>query len=128
MREFDRVRHGLPRLALLLAAVGAAACGTTRNGADWDVLMPEAESAATTRIAGSVAYMDLEGGLYVLRTDDGTNYDPTNLPEAYRTEGAAVEADVVVREDMASIGMVGPIVDIVRIRVAADESGDVAPD
>ena len=127
MCEFSRARRGLPRLALLLAVVGAATCGTTGNGADWDVLMPEAESAATTRIAGSVEYMDLEGGLYVLRTGDGTNYNPTNLPQAYRAEGAAVEADVVVRDDMASIGMVGPIVDIVRIRATENGSGDVAP-
>lgn len=122
MREYDHGRRGLTRLAAMLAVVGAATCGTTPNGADWDVLMPAAGSAATTRIEGSVAYMELEGGLYVLRTDDGTNYDPTNLPETYRTDGTAVEADVVVREDMASIGMVGPIVDIVRIRATEDES------
>lgn len=124
MREYDRGRCGLTRLAAMLAVVGAAACGTTPNGADWDVLMPAADSAATTRIEGSVAYMELEGGLYVLRTDDGTNYDPTNLPETYRTDGTAVEADVVVREDMASIGMVGPIVDIVRIRATGEESDE----
>ena len=127
MHEFKRAGRGLLRLAPLLALVGAIACGTTRDGADWDVLMPEAESGATTRIAGSVAYMDLEGGLYVLRTGDGTNYNPTNLPETYRAEGTAVEADVVVRDDMASIGMVGPIVDIVRVRATGDGSGDAAP-
>lgn len=116
MPELHRIPGRALRLVVMLAMAGTAACGTQRNGPDWDVLMPEADSVATTRIAGSVAFMDLEGGLYVLRSDDGTNFNPTNLPEAYRTDGAAVEAEVVVREDMASIGMVGPIVDVVRIR------------
>lgn len=116
MREFEgRIRRKVALIASV-ALVEASACGPARNGTHWDVLMPEAESAKTTRISGSVAYMDLEGGLYVLRADDGTNYDPTNLPRSYRTDGTAVEADVVVRDDMASLGMVGPIVDIVRIR------------
>ncbi len=111
----------------IVALLAASACGPARNGTEWDVLMPEAESAETTRISGSVAYVELEGGLYVLRSADGTTYNPNNLPESYRVDGTAVDADVVVRDDIASIAMVGPIIDIVRIRAAhADRSGPAA--
>lgn len=126
MHELVRAIRRAAAPAAILALLAASACGPARNGTEWDVLMPEAESADTTRISGSVAYMELEGGLYVLRTAAETNYNPTNLPESYRVDGAAVEADVVVRDDMASIGMVGPIVDIVRIRATGDGSGPAA--
>lgn len=120
MFEFDRAIRRAASSVAIVALLAASSCGPARNGSEWDVLMPEAESAETARISGSVAYMELEGGLYVLRTADGTNYNPNNLPESYRVDGAAVEADVVVRDDMASIGMVGPIVDIVRIRATGE--------
>lgn len=58
----------------------------------------------------------MAGRVWVIRDADGTRYNPTNLPEAYRTAGVRVEADVIPRDDAASIAMVGPIVDIVRIR------------
>ena len=128
MHELPRIRDTIFRLAAWLAIVGAAACGRPQAAPEWDVLMPEADGAATTRITGSVAYRDLEGGLYVLHAEDGTNYDPTNLPDAYRTDGTLVEADVIVRDDMASIGMVGPIVDVVRIRRTDDDSVRAAPE
>ena len=48
--------------------------------------------------------------------DDGTTYDPTNLPDAFKQDGLGVEAEARRRDDAAGIHMVGPIVDIVRIR------------
>lgn len=91
-----------------------AAC--TAGGGDWDVLMPDVEGADVTRVSGTVAHLDLEGGVFVIRAEDGTSYDPTNLPEGYRVDGTPIEADVLVRDDVASIRMVGPVVDVVRLR------------
>lgn len=91
-----------------------AAC--TAGGGDWDVLMPDLEGVDVTRVSGTVAHLDLEGGVFVIRAEDGTSYDPTNLPEGYRVDGTPVEADVLVRDDVASIRMVGPVVNIVRLR------------
>jgi hypothetical protein len=98
-----------------------AAC--TAGAEDWEELMPET-TAPTQRIAGPVVHLDLEGGVWVIREADGTRYNPTNLPETYRTEGMRVEADVIPRDDAPSIAMVGPIVDIVRIRRSAREDAE----
>jgi uncharacterized membrane protein len=104
---------GSPGVALLLLALAACAADE-----DWDVLTPGAAGtgAEVTRVSGMVTHLDLEGGLFVIRDDDGTNFNPTNLPGSYRVEGTPVEADVLVRDDVASIAMVGPVVDIVRLR------------
>lgn len=122
-----RSRSARPTMRVLVVLL-VAACARAPDGGGWDVLMPAAADAETTRIAGPVTYIDLEGGLFVIRGSDGTNSSPTNLPEAYRDDGLSVQADVVRRDDAASIGMVGPIVDIVRIRRAegegAAENGD----
>lgn len=109
------------RIAPAFLFLSLAAC--TAGAEDWDELMPEA-TARTQRIAGPVAHLDLEGGVWVIREADGTRYNPTNLPETYRTEGMRVEADVIPRDDAASIAMVGPIVDIVRIRRSSGEDAE----
>jgi len=110
-----------------LLAIASASCasggedGATKDGEDaWVQVMPEpAEEAgrqAPHRLVGTVRYLDLEGGLYVIRDAEGTNHNPTNLPAEFRVDGLAVEAAVRGRDDLMSIGMVGPMVDIVRIR------------
>ena len=111
------------RIASALLLLSPAAC--TAGAEDWQELMPEA-TARTQRIAGPVVHLDLEGGVWVIREADGTRYNPTNLPERYRTEGMRVEADVIPRDDAASIAMVGPIVDIVRIRRSSREDPEGA--
>lgn len=106
------------RAAILLLALGLGACagaGPSTDEGDWDVLRGTADTEEVQRIGGTVRFLEVEGGVYVIRTDD-TDYDPTNLPESYRVDGLAVEADVLVRGDVASIRMVGPVVEVVRIR------------
>jgi hypothetical protein len=39
------------------------------------------------RITGTVSHLDLEGGFYAIRGDDGVTYDPTNLPPAFQRDG-----------------------------------------
>lgn len=113
------------RLALFLPAL--AAC--TSTGGDWDVLMPDREGADVTRVSGTVIHLELEGGVFVIRGEDGTTYEPTNLPEGYRIDGVPVEAELLVRGDAASIRMVGPVADIVRLRRTggAPAGSDTAP-
>lgn len=112
-----RAGTGRPIALVLLAAIltGIAACGGMATNDEWEVLVPEASGTETRRISGTIEFVDLEGGLWVIRAD-GATYDPTNLPESYREAGMAIEAEVVLREDVASIGMVGSIVQIVRLR------------
>lgn len=67
-------------------------------------------------IEGTIRHLDLEGGVWVLEGDDGTTWNPTNLPEGFRTEGLEVEAEARIQEDAMSMAMVGPLIEIVRIR------------
>jgi hypothetical protein len=101
--------------ALLLVSGLAAACGKSSN--DWVTPTPAAESDGTpVHIVGVVRHLEVEGGFYAIEGEDGTTYDPTNLPAAFRKDGLAVEADARRRDDMAGIHMSGPIVQLVRIR------------
>jgi len=111
------------RPATFLLLLGLVACGGGSapprdgpgEGGSWDELVETAGDASVERIQGTVRYLEVEGGVYVIRAGD-TDYDPTNLPEAYRVDGLPVAADVVRQEEMVSIRMVGPLVEIVRIR------------
>ncbi len=89
---------------------------------DWLVLAASsAEEPPLERMTAVIHHLELEGGLWVLQAGDGTRFDPTNLPAAFQVEGLPVEADVRRKDDVMSIGMVGPIVELVRIRRAFGE-------
>jgi hypothetical protein len=100
----------------MLSCVAAllAACA----GPGWvDLEAPAATQAGPEfRLAGRIQYLDLEGGLFVIRAEDGTQYNPLNLPADFRIDGLAVEADARRRDDVATIGMVGPVLELLRIR------------
>jgi hypothetical protein len=116
------VRRGRSTWPVILVVVAAFALSTCASGgqAAWVQLTPESVgSGPTLRITGTVQHLDLEGGIFVLRTTDGTRYSPTNLPEAFRVDGLRVEADARRREHMVSIGMAGELVELLRIRKAS---------
>ena len=75
-----------------------------------------AEAGPEFRLTGTIEYLDLEGGLFVIRAEDGVQYNPLNLPADFRVDGLAVEADARRRDDVATIGMVGPVLELLRIR------------
>ena len=81
-----------------------------------------ANAASELRIAGTVHHLELEGGLFVIRDAGGTQYNPLNLPAAYQIDGLAVDVEARRRDDTASIGMVGPMIEILRIRKRAGAS------
>jgi hypothetical protein len=82
------------------------------------------ESEELLHLVGTVEWMELEGGFFAIRAEDGTTYEVMNLPERFQEDGLPVEARAVPRGDMASIRMVGPIVELVRIRERTGEDGD----
>lgn len=99
-----------------VAALTLSSCASV-GGKGWVELEPKsADSGPTIQITGTVHHLDLEGGLFVIRDTKGTQYNPVNLPDVFRIEGMAVEAEARLRGDMASIGMVGPLVELLRIR------------
>lgn len=62
-----------------------------------------------------VQHRDLEGGVWVLRSEDGTTYDPGTLPEVYREEGLRVRVWANRLDNQMSFRMVGPLISLERI-------------
>lgn len=100
--------------------VALAACNGTAGGRDetsWVTPTPAAEDAGSAvTIVGVVTRVELEGGYFAIRGEDGVSYDPTNLPAKFQKDGLKVEAEARQRDDMMGIHQGGPIVQLVRIR------------
>lgn len=99
-----------------VAAAAVVACAGPRDPGWIDVPSTAVDSGDVVRITGTVHRLEVEGGVWVIRNAQGTQFNPINLPDAFKKEGLAVEAEARRRDDMASIGMVGPIVELWRIR------------
>ena len=70
------------------------------------------------RINGTVQYLNLEGGFWAIRGDDGVTYDPLNgLAVAFQRENTRVTVVAKIRNDVGGIHMVGPIVEVLSIEV-----------
>jgi hypothetical protein len=112
----------------LAFCLGACASGAGRESNPWQELATDTDRPGPTiHLGGLVRYLDLNGGLFVIEDADGPRYQPTNLPPAYQLDGLPVEAEARRREDLASIGMVGPVVELVRIRKAGTGTPSGAP-
>ncbi len=105
------------RTALVpIAVLVLSSCATTGSNGWVELKTDPAGAGPAFHITGIVHYMNVEGGLFVIRDAKGTQYNPINLPGAFRVDGMAVEADARRRDNMASIGMVGPLVELLRVR------------
>ena len=90
-------------IATIAAALSLAACGGSSS------------AQPIKNVTATVSYITLEGGFFGLRGDDGVTYDPTRLDPAFAHDGLRVRARLQVRNDLAGIHMVGPIVDVLEI-------------
>ena len=104
--------------SLTLCLAACASGGGGRESNPWEDLGRGKESGPVFHLGGTVRHVELEGGLFVIDAADGTRYVPTNLPPDYQIDGLPLEAEVRRRDDMASIAMVAPLVELVRIRRA----------
>jgi hypothetical protein len=77
---------------------------------------PPKPAAGEVAFTGTVQHIDIEGGFYAIRGDDGVTYDPLDLPSDFRVPGLRVRAVGVIRDDIATIRQVGPVLDIRDIR------------
>jgi glucose/arabinose dehydrogenase len=67
---------------------------------------------------GTVHFYPLEGGFWAIQADDGTIYDPmAGVAPAFQIDGLRVSFSGRLRPDLMSFHMVGPIIEIVQIRV-----------
>jgi hypothetical protein len=99
-------------VAVLLVLLGAvlAACSGSGGGAGGASGLPQ-----YARGIGTIEYVDQEGGFFALRAQDGTLYDPTNLPDGFQVDGIRVYYTVRIVPGAASIHMIGPVVEIIDI-------------
>jgi hypothetical protein len=67
-------------------------------------------------VNGTVRFMTFEGGFWAIRGDDNVTYDPLGgLPATFQSEGLRVRIEARRRNDMASVHMAGPTVEIISI-------------
>jgi len=79
----------------LIALVAMALAGCGRSSEEWVVPTPAAEAGGTElHIVGTIRRVELEGGFFAIRGEDGVTYDPTNLPAQFQKDGLSIEADV----------------------------------
>lgn len=81
--------------ALGLMTLLAVACASS----GWVEPKPEPGAGPVLMLAGTVHRLDVEGGVWVIRDAQGASFQPTNLPDAFRKEGMAVEAEARRRDD-----------------------------
>ncbi|MEK9501961.1 hypothetical protein [Gaopeijia maritima] len=108
------------RVLLVSVLLAVSACDPSEGGAGgdpWTTLDGwTAHGDEAVRIAGLVDEVSVEGGIWVIRSPNGEEWAPIELPEPFRIEGAGVVADVRPRPDLLSIGMRGTLVEVLRIR------------
>ncbi len=68
------------------------------------------------RVDGTVRFIPVEGGCWALRVNDVVQYEPLGLPAAFREDGLEVRALLKLRDDLASICMVGRIAEVLDIK------------
>ena len=102
----------------VILVVGIIAAGLIAMVVMGGGLYTRGPAQQTIGITGTVTYIDLEGGFYGIVADDGTQYLPLDLPEEFRQDGRAVTAEVIVRDDVATIQQWGTPVEIAALEAA----------
>lgn len=97
--------------AVVMALLTACAGGSEDAGAD-----AGPQGGEVVESSGTVVWRTVEGGVWVIEADNGTTYNPIDLPEDYQVDGLRVHFEGQLRTDMMGIHMVGPLIEITSIR------------
>ena len=87
--------------------------GSTENAKE--TVTESADSSDTIEFNGIVKHMSLEGGFYAIIADDGTQYKPISLPDAFKQDGVKVKVTARLKGDIVSVHMFGTIIELIRI-------------
>jgi len=113
------------KILLLILALLIICCASRQN--THKKPLPQEKSAVTNEqkpidansqikdMKGIIIYVDLEGGFYGIRGEDGKSYNPINLDAEYKRDGIRIKFSAVVRKDIMSIQMWGTIIEIQKI-------------
>lgn len=69
------------------------------------------------KLTGRVAFRDIEMGVWVFEGDDGRTYQLAGGDRSIKKDGQRFEIEGRVDEEVHTIGMVGPVLDVTRYRV-----------
>ncbi len=94
-----RRHRAIAVLILVSLSCGTAACSAT--GPDLDTV-------------GTVRFHDIEGGCWTIEVEE-EGYEPITLPEEFKTDGLQVHFEANFRDDMASVCMVGRLIEVLEI-------------
>lgn len=68
------------------------------------------------KLTGTVAFRDLEMGVWVLEGDDGRTYQLAGGDRKIKKDGQRIEVEGTVDDTLHTLGMVGPVLDVKRYR------------
>ena len=77
--------------------------------------IPTIPPGDTFELQGTVVYKNIEGGFFAIESDDGSKYDPINLPESFRRDGLEVKVSARFKKEAMSFHMYGAIIEVVNI-------------
>jgi hypothetical protein len=83
--------------------------------AGWSFSCASTDDATITG-DGTVRFQEIEGGCWSIVAADSAVYEPLHLAEEFRQDGLKVTFVARPRPEMASVCMVGRIVEIISIR------------
>lgn len=100
--------------SLLLISSGCGLFGEDEPATPDPVVL--GDTTDTRMLTGTMQYVELEGGFWVIEGTTGSGpsatYRPINLPASFQVDGQRVEARVVIRDDLGSIYMQGTAVEL----------------
>jgi hypothetical protein len=114
MQAGDLVKTGGIMVTCLLFLVAAGCQSSESKGGP----IGRSGTAGTPlqTVTGTVEHVDVEGGFYGIRADDGTKWDPVNLPEDFQKDGVRVQVRVHELTNRVSPHMWGKVARIVEIK------------
>jgi len=65
------------------------------------------------KISGKIVHKDIEGGLWGIVTQEGTEYQLVNMPEQLKSVGSEVTIKIRIHEDAVTSGMWGQPAEVV---------------
>lgn len=106
------------RLLLLLCLGLTLTLGTGCSSSDSSPDAPSSNdpsqtSDETVTGTGTISFIDLEGGFFAIKSDDGAKYDPTgSLDESFQEDGLRVRFSVTPKEGVMTTRQWGTPVDV----------------
>lgn len=99
---------------VLMASLSACGLQVRDSGLTGSV---DAQKKLTTTLESDVTvrYLEVEGGVFVLSSDSGHDYVPTNLPSEFQQDDIKVHVNMRKLPDQMNIYMSGAMVEIVEI-------------